>query len=55
MANDDGTMRPITTGYDQRLPHDLPHDFGAAVKSYDGAGWTGSTSASRPTSTRSRR
>src|SRR5438309_9966572 len=26
MADDHGTMRPLTKGYDQRLPHDLPHD-----------------------------
>jgi phospholipase C len=36
VASDHGTPRPITKGYDQRLPHDLPHDFEAAVKSYDG-------------------
>ncbi len=36
VANDHGTKRPLTRGYDQRLPHDLPHDFAAAVKSYDG-------------------
>jgi hypothetical protein len=35
-ADDDGTMRPLTRGYDQRLPHDLPHDYAAALKAYDG-------------------
>jgi len=35
-ANDHGTTRPLTRGYDQRLPHDLPHDYSAAVRSYDG-------------------
>ncbi|MDP9342494.1 MAG: hypothetical protein M3Q23_10470 [Actinomycetota bacterium] len=36
MADDHGTMRPLTPGYDQRLPHDLPHDYAAALKAYDG-------------------
>jgi phospholipase C len=36
MADDHGTMRPLTRGYDQRLPHDLPHDYAAALKAYDG-------------------
>jgi phospholipase C len=35
-ANDHGTIRPLTRGYDQRLPHDLPHDYPAAVRAYDG-------------------
>src|SRR5207248_2883307 len=34
-ANDAGHMRPLTKGYDQRLPHDLPHNYGAALKDYD--------------------
>ncbi|HXJ64222.1 MAG TPA: alkaline phosphatase family protein [Actinomycetota bacterium] len=35
VANDHGTMRPLIRGYDQRLPHDLPHDYAAAVRDYD--------------------
>jgi len=35
MADDHGTTRPLTRGYDQRLPHDLPHDYIAALKAYD--------------------
>jgi phospholipase C len=31
-----GTVRPLTVGFGQRLPHDLPHDFLAALKAYDG-------------------
>ena len=34
-ANDAGHMRPLTKGYDQRLPHDLPHNYGAALKDYN--------------------
>jgi phospholipase C len=36
-ANDKGTDRPLVHGaqYDQRLPHDLPHDYVAALKAYD--------------------
>src|ERR671937_2116586 len=36
VADDHGTKRPLTRGYDQRLPHDLPHDYIAALKAYDG-------------------
>jgi phospholipase C len=32
---DDGEPRPLTRGYDQRLPHDLPHDYGAALRDYN--------------------
>src|SRR5262245_60440612 len=35
VANDNATMRPLTKGYDQRLPHDLPHDYSAALQDYD--------------------
>jgi phospholipase C len=35
-ADDAGVMRPLTKGFDQRLPHDLPHDYAAALKDYDG-------------------
>ncbi len=34
MANDHGTMRPLTRGYDQRM-HDLPHDYPAALADWD--------------------
>ncbi|MFL5799673.1 MAG: phospholipase C [Actinomycetota bacterium] len=35
-ANDHGTTRPLARGFDQRLPHDLPHDYSAAIQDYDG-------------------
>ena len=35
VANDHGHKRRMTRGYDQRLPHDLPHGYGAAVRDYD--------------------
>jgi phospholipase C len=35
-ADDHGEERPLSRGYDQRLPHDLPHDYQAAVRDYDG-------------------
>jgi phospholipase C len=37
MANDKGRERPLVHGpmYDQRLPHDLPHDYIAALKAWD--------------------
>src|SRR2546423_1275113 len=37
VANDKGKSRPLVHGpmYDQRLPHDLPHDYIAALKDYD--------------------
>jgi phospholipase C len=34
-ANDHGHMKRMTIGTDQRLPHDLPHDYPSALKSYD--------------------
>jgi phospholipase C len=36
-ADDKGRTRPLVHGsqYDQRLPHDLPHDYVAALKAYD--------------------
>jgi phospholipase C len=36
MADDHGKRRPLTRGYDQRLPHDLPHNYQAAISAYDG-------------------
>jgi phospholipase C len=35
-ANDHGKWRPLTRGYDQRTPHDLPHDYQTAIASWDG-------------------
>ena len=30
-----GPVRPLTRGFDQRTPHDLPHDRAAALKAWD--------------------
>ena len=35
VANDHGRMRPLTRGYDQNLPHYLPHSYHASIQDYD--------------------
>jgi phospholipase C len=35
MGNDHGRIFPLYRGYDQRLPHDLAHDYQAALDDYD--------------------
>ena len=35
-ADDYGSIRPLTKGFDQRHPHDLPHAYNAAIAAYDG-------------------
>src|SRR5947207_1778533 len=48
MANDKGKTRPLLHGalYEQRLPHDLPHDYIAAVKDYNHGKMDGFTTSS---------